>query len=39
MKLCWVLMKNTKLGTMEVDEKGDMVPVLKEHCRLMEEAE
>lgn len=32
-------MENTKLGTMDVDEKGDMVPFLKEYCRLMEEVE
>lgn len=37
MKLYWVLRKNTKVGTVEVDERGDMVPVLKEHCRLMKE--
>lgn len=32
-------MKNTKLGTVEVDKKGDMDPVHKDHCRLMGERE
>ena len=32
-------MKNTKLSGVEVDKKGDVVPVHKEPCRLMGERE